>query len=272
MSAPQRPTRSWLTGVAVAVGLVGCASVPATSPHVAQRPTMARDCTAVPRGSVTAHHLRSVATKQTERFQIYRPPGTTRGDPLRLLVLLHGATADDTQWLDVGIASAADCMAERGESDQTLIVLVDGSSVERDHTGSPAPMEQLVIDEILPEVHHLYPNLQGRSGTAIGGISLGGRWALQIAAHHPDLFEAAGGHSPTISLSATELESLVDSDVRIWLDAGQSDGLQRGIRTAYDRVQAAGGGAMVMQWSGQHDRHYWSQHTEDYLRFYNQTW
>ncbi len=272
MTPVRRPTVSWLAGVAVVAGLVGCASVPTTSPQIIQRPSIATDCEDAPRGSVTGHHLRSAATKQTERFQIYRPPGTSTSDRLRLLILLHGASADATQWLDVGIASAADCMAERGELDQTLIVLVDGSSVERNHSGSPAPMEQLVIDEILPQVHHLYPNLQGRSGTAIGGISLGGRWALEIAAHHPNLFEAVGGHSPTISLTANELEALVDNDVRIWLDVGRSDALQRGVRATYHRIQVAGGGAMVMQWDGRHDRRYWSQHTEDYLHFYNQTW
>lgn len=258
-----------LVGVGLASG--GCSSARSSTFQNVARPSVARRCSGVPRGQVTTHHLSSAATDRSERFHIYQPPGATPNDRMGLLVLLHGGSADDTQWLDVGMASAADCMSGRGEIDKTLIVFVDGRAVERDHAKSPAPMERLVVDEILPRVRSLYPHLAGRTRTAIGGISLGGGWALRIAADNPELFSATGGHSPSVSLTDGERGSLGKHKVRVWIDAGRSDGVQVRAREEATDLRIAAAPVSFKQWNGGHDRRYWSQHTEDYLRFYDQS-
>lgn len=276
--------RFGVLGIAVLLVVLGaCSSSPSEPTALAAttvpttpdgpRPSTTKACPDVERGSVTTHHLRSAATHRTERYRIYQPPGTGADDRLRVLVLLHGAQADETQWLDVGITSAADCMGGRGERNNTLIVLVDGSTVERDRGADPAPIERLVVDEILPAVRKQYPNALGRNGTGIGGISLGGGWAIEIAAHHPDLFGAAGGHSPALGrLSADEILSLARHNTRLWTDVGTSDALRPRVDDQSERMRRAHVGVMSMHWDGQHDRRYWSQHTEDYLRFYAETW
>ena len=264
----------------VLVGLLAavtssCANGSSTSAQAddGPRPAVPKVCPGAARGAVSTVRFSSEATRGPERYRVYQPPGTAPTDAMALLVLLHGASADETQWLDVGITSAADCLIASGEMKPMVIVVVDGSRVEQSRaTASPSPMERLVTDEILPAVRRTHPHLAGRAATSIGGISLGGGWALRIAAHRPDLFSAVGGHSPAAALDPAGVRSLAAADVRVWLDVGRSDGLAPRVAELAGRFRQAHVQAMVRSWPGSHDRRYWSQHTEDYLRFYAQLW
>ncbi len=221
---------------------------------------------------MTVHDLQSAATGSRERYQTYQSPTFDPAEPAGLIVLLHGAGADETQWLDVGITSAADCLAATGELGPTMIVLVDGSAVEGDRSAATPPMERLVTDEVLPAVRQDHPNLAGREGASIGGISIGGGWALTIAAHRPDLFSAVGGHSAAARVSDDEARALAAEDVRVWLDVGDDDGLADRVTDIESMLHGAGVDPMVLRPPGGHDRRYWSEHTEDYLRFYLRLW
>lgn len=276
-----RTTRVALTVVAVVAALASCTSPapgPATSgpPSSESRsgpqPAEPQVCEGVPKGRITVHHLQSEATGRRERYRTYQSPTFRPSEPAALLVLLHGAGADETQWLDVGITSAADCLAASGELGPTLIVLIDGSSVEGDRTDASPPMERLVTDEVIPTVRQAHPNLSGRADTSIGGISIGGGWALTIAAHRPDLFAAVGGHSPAAQVSDEDARALRAEGLRVWLDVGDGDGLADRVTTIESTLRGAGIDPMVLRSSGVHDRRYWSQHTEDYLRFYLRLW
>ena len=216
----------------------------------------------------------SVVTGGQERLRVYIPPGfesVERGS-LPLLVLLHGSTADETQWTDVGVAGAADCLIGSGEIKPILIVAVDGSRVESQDDTTPPPMERFITDELLPYLRAGYPQLGGRARTSIGGISRGGEWALRIAADRPDLFSSVGGHSPGTSLTLEQQRALADHDVRVWLDVGDRDGLRHGVQDLVASFHSIGYGAQFMMPAGGHDRRYWSEHVEDYLRFYSHDW
>lgn len=272
----RRAARGGLALVALGAALLSCSTTPQPTASPTRRsgtlPAAPKVCEGVPRGEVVVHHLESAVTGERERYRTYRSPGAPSSGPTDVLVLLHGASADETQWLDVGIASTADCLVSTGEVTSLLIVLVDGSSVEGDRGDAPSPMEQLVVDEVLPTVRRTYPDLAGRDGTSIGGISLGGGWALEIAAHRPDLFSAVGGHSPAARLTAEEARSLDAEGVRVWLDVGKDDGLEGGVARTEAILRDNGVDPMVLSSDGGHDRRYWSEHTEDYLRFYLRLW
>jgi hypothetical protein len=176
-------------------------------------------------GPVEVHHLQSRATSTEVQYQTYRSPGSGVDDHMDLLVLLPGGSQHESQWLDVGITSAADCLRAADAIKPMVIVMIDGSAVEADHSGDPPAMERLVVDEVLPAVRKEYPHLAGREGTSIGGISRGGGWALRIAADRPDLFSAVGGHSPASGLYR-EAEDELRPDLRVWLDVGTEDDLR----------------------------------------------
>ncbi len=207
-----------LVMVGALMGLVvACSGDPTSSEPEGSAPspsvTLPADppsCPLAEEGTVLARTITSAATGGVEHLRIYVPPGFERAAPasVPLLVLLHGGTADETQWIDVGIASAADCLISSGAIHPLMVVTVDGSRVETATDGREPAMERFVADEVLPYLHAGYPGLGGREVTSIGGISRGGAWALRIAADRPELFSAAGGHSPTTTITQEQLRSL----------------------------------------------------------------
>lgn len=260
-----------------AVGSVGDPARSAVEPPPrapVSRPADPPFCPLAEEGTVLARTITSAATGAIEHLRIYVPAGFERATPgsVPLLILLHGGRADETQWIDVGVASAADWLIANGQIQPLMVVTVDGSRVEgRDGERDPA-MERLVTNELLPYLHAGYPGLGGRDLTGIGGISRGGAWALRIAADRPDLFSAAGGHSPTTSVTQDQLRSLAEHHVRLWLDVGDRDQLRPRVLRLATSIRSLGYGVMVKGWAGGHDRRYWSQHVEDYLRFYGRAW
>lgn len=261
----------------VACSCNGSAGEPSASPSLRVPTAPGADppfCPDAPQGAVLSRSLSSRVTGGPEPVRIYVPPGFEKASPgsVPLLVLLHGSSADETQWIDVGIASAADCLIGTGGIEPMVIVTIDGSRSEGQPDGQAPAMERYVTDELLPYLHGAYPTLGGRDVSSIGGISRGGGWALRIAADRPDLFSAVGGHSAAGDLTTGQQQSLADGNIRIWLDAGDQDGLQASTLDLAASLRSIGHGSMVMTWAGGHDRRYWSHHVEDYLRFYGRGW
>jgi S-formylglutathione hydrolase FrmB len=117
---------------------------------------------------------------------------------------------------------------------------------------------------------------------AIGGASMGGFGAFDLALHHPHRFCAVGGHSPAIWTSAgatapgafDDAADFARNDVvamarhgrparHVWLDAGDADPFVPG-----DRALASALGIRLHTAPGGHDDKYWHAHYDDYLRFY----
>src|SRR5260221_14696711 len=63
---------------------------------------------------------------------------------------------------------------------------------------NPVDYGEFVIKDLLPGIERQFRVSKVRSGRGIGGLSLGGFWALKIAFLHPDLFAAVGGDSPGV--------------------------------------------------------------------------
>jgi enterochelin esterase-like enzyme len=142
------------------------------------------------------------------------------------------------------------------------------------------PFEHFVVSELIPWIDRHTPAQADRAYRAIGGISLGGFWALEIAFHHPELFDSVGGHSPVVgspgdALSPMSLMASHAADLaklRIWLDVGDQDGLGPGTAQLAAGLKAAGIPVTFHQWPGGHVEPYWEAHTGDYLAFYAASW
>ncbi|MCU1352671.1 MAG: esterase family protein [Acidimicrobiales bacterium] len=263
--ARTRSTRRWVVPVVLLASCSGGGSL-FSSGSAADPPT----CGSVPSGRVVVEHLHSTATRGDERYRVYLPPASARrsGTALPLLVLLHGAGADDTQWTDVGIAAAADCLIAHHAIDPMVIALPDGSRVDHDRQGSPPPMERFVMRELIPTVARRHGLRVDRRTTRIGGISLGASWALRLAAANPDQLCAAGGHSPGVQLTADQRATLATHHVRVWLDYGADDSFGARAGPLATELRRSGVDVALHRWPGGHNRRYWSHHVEDYLRFY----
>jgi enterochelin esterase-like enzyme len=144
-----------------------------------------------------------------------------------------------------------------------------------------------IARDVVGEIDLHYRTLPHPASRAIGGLSMGGLAALQIAMRNPDVFGIVGAHSPSIRLDPEpELwflsgENFFGHDpiwlarnspavdhLAYWLDVGAEDWWRPNIEELYAALASAG---LRVNWhifSGTHEAEYWIDHVPDYLRFY----
>jgi enterochelin esterase-like enzyme len=205
-------------------------------------------------------------------YSLYLPPcfEPDRRSAYPTLYLLHGLAQSDSEWLDLGIAEAADGLITRG-SIPSVIIIMPGERTGFD-------MLVAVTDVLLPEIERSLPT-GGRPGLrAIGGLSRGAGWALRIGMQRPDLFGAIGLHSPAVispdlySLSTWAAEVPSDSIPRLWVDIGTEDTL---LPAALDLREQLDKLRWPYTWTlsrGEHTSSYWSAHVDQYLAWYAEAW
>lgn len=260
----------------LAVALVA-RSVLATDPHEIGP----RDRTGQ-RASVEQLSIHSRAVHRTLDAQLVVPggaPARTRG----LLVLLHGrGRADDRVLDDTGYAA----LAKLGDRAPVVVAPADdGQSYWHDRSG--AAWGRYVMDEVIPAALR-------RSGAdprrvAIGGVSMGGFGALDLARLHPRRFCSVTARSPALweqggdsaAGAFDDADDFARHDVvsvartgpaafrgtRLWLDGGTEDPFDRGIGAFADGLRAGGIPLAYRRWPGGHDHDYWAAHWAAALRF-----
>jgi S-formylglutathione hydrolase FrmB len=157
------------------------------------------------------------------------------------------------------------------------------------HNRADGQWANYVVDEVIPEVAHRYDGDEDR--VAIGGISMGGFGAFDLALHRPGRFCAVGGHSPALWQTGAETapgsfddaEDFERNDVigaaasnpgpftsqPVWVDAGAQDPFQPGDQAFADELRTEGAQATIkLDRPGGHDADYWNSHWGEYLRFY----
>jgi pimeloyl-ACP methyl ester carboxylesterase len=146
--------------------------------------------------AITSHFLSS-ARQRSVGYTIAYPPGTTRGDALPLIVMLHGDDRDHSNAL-VGMTPAQGVALTVGSKQlpPTAIVTVDGGNGYWNPHPHDDPMA-MVVDELIPLCQKLG---LGRSpkGIAMMGISMGSYGAVAIAQRNPGLVTAVAAISPAI--------------------------------------------------------------------------
>ena len=211
----------------------------------------------------------SAALNATVRYRVLVTAEPRPGQRLDLLVLLHGASADEDQWDDVAIDEALLKRQHAGELRPTLLLLPDGDS--DNNKGAAAPFARFVLDELVPSVEHRYPVSRLRTHRSVGGISRGGAWALAIAVGAPDQFGTLGLHSAVVptGVAATDAAHvLARQGTRVWLDVGDGDALRLNVTAFAQRLRAVQARVTFQHHTGSHDRVYWRSQTPAYASFY----
>jgi S-formylglutathione hydrolase FrmB len=144
-----------------------------------------------------------------------------------------------------------------------------------------------VADDVVTEVDSRFRTIAAQSARAIGGLSMGGLGALQVAMRHPDVFGVVGAHSPSIRLDPDQelwflspssflahnpiwLASYPSSGGMIyWLDVGADDWWRPNIEELRDALLLARLNLTWRVFPGTHEAEYWIDHVPDYLRFYS---
>jgi len=226
----------------------------------------------------------SAAVGQSEPVSIVIPPGADEGEPRPLLVFLHGRGNDEQSNL---VAAMYNGLEEIGD-EAPIIAFPDGGDSSYWHDRASGDWGRYVMDEVIPQA--LEESGADPDRVAIGGISMGGFGAIDLARLNPGAFCAVGGHSPALWATAGETapgafddaEDFARHDVvtaalddpggldgpEIWLDAGDEDPFLAGFGALSDNLAASGVEVEEHTWPGGHEGDYWNAHWADYLRFY----
>ena len=198
-----------------------------------------------------------------------------------LLVFLHGVVYDNNSQLTEQMFAALRALGPRAPD----IAFPYGNTSYWYNRASGA-WGSYVLDEVIPKALTVL-NANPRR-VAIGGISMGGFGAYDLARLEPGRFCAVGGHSaaiwPTFTspnmdshafdnasdfarndvIAAATANPKLYGHAQLWLDVGAQDP----DFIAADQQLANALHIHLHMWPGMHDFGYWNAHWSDYLGFY----
>lgn len=219
-------------------------------------------------------------TEQT--YLVYLPPcydASNRRYPS--LYLIHGLYYDDTHWEKLGVFDAMDQGIHAGSYAPAIIVLPSGDDDLFSNTsGGPNSYEGEVVNVLMPTIDRLFRTDTRPQMRAIGGISRGGVWSLEIGFHDPTHFGIVGAHSACLNLNEAppDFDPLKMTDLitlksqRIWLDAGDADGCLPGTQDLHAALDTSHVEHTYQVYPGNHEDAFWAAHLGDYLTFYTAAW
>jgi len=164
------------------------------------------------------------------------------------------------------------------------ILLVNGGESSYYHDRADGPWGTYVMREALPAA--VERSGVDRRRVAIGGISMGGFGALDLARLNLGRFCAVGGHSAALWGSGGETPEGAFDDAAdferhdvigaatsdtlgrqpVWLDVGDEDPFTEANKTLAAALR--GSDVRFHEWDGGHEGEYWEAHMGAYLRFY----
>jgi S-formylglutathione hydrolase FrmB len=195
-----------------------------------------------------------------------------------LLVFLHGRANDPDSTMRDAFFDALDDLGD----DAPAVVLPDGGFDSFWHDRDSGDWGRYVVKEVIPRA--LKASGANPDRVAIGGISMGGFGALDIARLNAGRFCAVGAHSPAIlpkerlrALNAFDdardyrrhdvLGAAVDGSFKapenLWIDIGYRDVFAPGAGALAKAL-----GVKIHAYPGAHRWPYWDDHWDEYLRFY----
>ena len=234
--------------------------------------------------SVERVTIKSRAVDRKLSVSVVVPKGASDQDRRPLLVFLHGRGEDQNTFLNESMFKALAHLGHRAP----IIAFPYGGDHSYWHDRDGGAWGTYVTGEVIPVVMRRFPARADR--IAIGGISMGGFGAYDIARRHPGRFCAVGGHSPALWTSAgltaagafDDAQDFARHDViaaaregqagltgqPVWLDAGYKDPFRPWHQVFVSALRSADAPLTVRTWPGTHDRGYWNRHWNAYLGFY----
>ncbi len=222
-------------------------------------------------------HSRFVHATLPQTAAIPRGGGTGRP----LLVFLHGRGSNGNE----SNANGPFFAALRGLGAKAPdVIFPNGGDHSYWHKRRSGDWVAYVLKEVIPEaVRRLHAD---PSRVAIGGISMGGYGAFEIARHAPAKFCAVGGHSAALWMQSGDSADGAFDDAadyarhdvlavarshgrapwgsaRLWMDGGTSDPFRSSGEAFSHALKIP-----MHHWKGAHEGSYWQAHYKDYLRFY----
>jgi S-formylglutathione hydrolase FrmB len=243
-------------------------------------------------GSIDEHGARverltvqSQAVDRKMAVEVVVPAKAPPREERALLVFLHGRGGSEETF--IGNEAVYEGLAKLGTR-APVIAFPDGGDHSYWHDRDSGRWDRYVMREAIPKVVRRFGVDPRR--VAIGGISMGGFGAYNLALHHPRRFCAVGGHSAALWLESGETAPEAFDDaadfnrndvvgevrrnpdpfagMRVWNDYGDEDPFRVYNEGFVDYLRADGADLSAHSWPGGHDSAYWNRHWAAYLRFY----
>ena len=156
------------------------------------------------------HTFRSQAAGTDVSFHVYAPPAYAAQPDLRLPVVywLHGSGGGVSGVSR--LAAVADAAIASGRAPPFLVVSVNGLRMGMyvDWSSGRAPLETIIVNELLPHVDANWRTLATRQGRLLDGFSMGGYGAARLGFRYSELFGAVS------LMGAGPLQETLDSTPR----------------------------------------------------------
>lgn len=237
-------------------------------------------------GARTTHlTIRSKAVGEELGVNVVEPARAAPRGQRSLLVFLHGRGGSDGTF--TGNEAVYEGLARLGRR-APVLAFPDGGDHGYWHNRREGGWGTYVMREVIPTVVRRF-GIDPRR-IAIGGISMGGFGAYDLALLHPKRFCAVGGHSPALWFDGGEtapgaFESAADFErndvvgmvradpdafagMRVWNDYGDEDPFRGYDEDFVEYLRDDGADLSAHSWPGGHDNSYWNAHWAAYLRFY----
>ncbi|WP_295669928.1 alpha/beta hydrolase-fold protein [uncultured Mucilaginibacter sp.] len=226
---------------------------------------------------------------------VYVPPGTSAGDTLPIVILLHGMYGSAWSWAySAGIHLRVNEMIQNGELPPMIIAMPsdglwgDGSAF--------LPLngfnfEKWIAEDVPEALRECINGAKKSSPLFISGLSMGGFGALRIGAKYGSQFRAISGHSSITSLPQIKFfaeeplkgyaqDDIINEDVfetflhyrkqlpPLRFDCGTDDLLINYNRILHKKMVKEGIPHHFEEHTGSHEWAYWSKHIISSLKFF----
>lgn len=241
-------------------------------------------------GTVRELSLYSASLRRFTRYDLYLPPHyaqqAARGRRFPVLYLLHSPAAVPMGILTRrSVAARADALTAQGRMRPLIIVVPLGKSSDfagdTEWANTPAgPFDSYVVD-VVRFIDHRYATLADRQHRGLGGVSMGGYGAVNVALNHLQLFSVAESWSgyftqtatgPYIGASQAQLNAASPTaklpsrtrlirrlGLRVWLYQGNHDDVSASAMRAFARqLRKAGAQVRSVVYPGGHNWALWS--------------
>jgi enterochelin esterase-like enzyme len=228
--------------------------------------------------TVVRFTLRSVLVRRDLHEILVLPAGGGRGR--ELLVFLHGRSSAPESNLRQPLFDVLHALGRRAPA----VLLVDGGDHSYWHDRGDGKWGRSVLREAIPA--GLARSHADGHRVAIGGISMGGFGALDLARLAPTRFCAVGAHSAALWFRGWDTPSGAFDDaqdfsrhdllrlakartlyrVPVWIDVGRDDPFMQADTTLAHELRAQGTRVRLTVHGGGHSG--WSGRMPEYLRFY----
>jgi S-formylglutathione hydrolase FrmB len=163
-----------------------------TADSSAPRPDRAWVTPEITAPGVSFHTFESAAAKATVSYHLFTPAAYGRDPNRRFPVVywLHGSGGGLPGIPKVAARFAA--AIEAGKTPPCLVVFVNGmpDGMYVDWKDGSAPLETIIVTELVPLIDGSYRTIAGREGRLLDGYSMGGYGAARLGFKYPELFRA----------------------------------------------------------------------------------